>query len=342
MTGLAPCAAAALPAPLWLITVLHVLTLTLHFLAMGCLFGGVLVLFAARFEGGFAHPIARRWVGLLPSLMATTVTLGVAPLLFAQLVYGEVLYAAAIVSGWFWLGVPLAAMLAYACLYAASFTRRGPGRVRFWLLLALAGLVYVSLTYSSVFSLAEDPAAQRQGYAGDPTGLVWNADVGRWVWRWLHMVTGAFTIGGFLLGVLGRHDKRVRADATLLFLLGTGGAFVTGTVYLFTLGDILKPFMHTGGIHAVTTGVVAALVAIPLFVKRKLVSAGLMLALSIGTMVYGRHVVRDLRLQGHLDPATLAIEPQWGIFIVFVVCLLVAVAAVAWMLRIYTRPRAAP
>ncbi len=37
-----------LSAPLWLITVLHVLTLTLHFVAMNFLFGGVIItLYAA-------------------------------------------------------------------------------------------------------------------------------------------------------------------------------------------------------------------------------------------------------------------------------------------------------
>ncbi|MDJ0521323.1 MAG: hypothetical protein QNJ90_04540 [Planctomycetota bacterium] len=331
----------ALPAPLWLLTVLHVLTLSLHFAAMGCLFGGLLTLFGARLPGGLEHPCAKRLVTLFPSLMAATVTLGVAPLLFAQLVYGRVLYSAAIVSGWFWLGIPIMAMLAYACLYAAAFTKQGVGRVRLWLLLALAGLVYVSLTYSSVFSLAERPDAQKTYYEGDASGLVWHPDVTAWIMRWLHMLGGTLTIGGFFFGVLGRRDEAARHKGQFFFLVGTGAAFLTGMVYLFTLGDLLKPFMKSAGIYSLTFGIVAALIAVPLYLKQRLWLSGLSLGLGLLGMVHARHVVRDLRLEGHLDPAAMTVDPQWGLFALFAVCLLVALAAVAWMLRLFFRADAA-
>lgn len=326
-----------LPAPLWLLTALHVLTLTLHFAAMGCLFGGLLTLFTARLPGGLEHPSARRMVKLFPTLMAATVTLGVAPLLFAQLVYGRVLYSAAIVSGWFWLGVPIAAMLAYAFLYAAAFTKKGVAHTRFWLLLALAGLVYVSLTYSSVFSLAERPDAQKSYYEGDPTGLVWHPDVGAWIFRWLHMLTGAFTVGGFFLGLLGRKDKATLDKGKLLFMLGTGAAFVTGTIHLITLGDSLLPFMKSSGSWSLTVGVLAAIAAVPLYLMQRWVSAGVSLGVGILGMVHARHALRDVRLAEHFDATALRVDPQWGVFALFVVCLLVALGAVAWMLRIYFR-----
>ncbi len=324
-----------LPAPLWLVTLLHVLTLTLHFAAMGCLFGGMLALFAARLPGGLENPNARKLVKLFPTLMAATVTLGVAPLLFAQLVYGKVLYSAAIVSGWFWLGVPLAAMLAYACLYAAAFTKRGPARVRVWLLLALAGLVFVSVTYSSVFSLAERPEAQKTHYAGDTSGMVWLPDVGAWIFRWLHMLTGALTVGGFFLGVLGRKDEAAWSKGKLLFTLGTGAAFVTGMIYLLTLGDVLAPFMRSAGIYSLTVGILAAVVAVPLYLMRKLVGAGVALGLGVMGMVHARHVVRDVRLEGHFDAKAIGVDPQWAVFALFAVCLVIALGAVAWMLRIF-------
>jgi len=326
-----------LPAPLWLLTFLHVLTLTLHFAAMGCLFGGLLSLFGARLPGGLEHPHARRLVKLFPTLMAATVTLGVAPLLFAQLVYGRVLYSAAIVSGWYWLGIPVAAMLAYAFLYAAAFTDKGSGRVRLWLLLALAGLLYVSLTYSSVFSLAERPAAQKTWYAQDPTGLVWHPDVGAWILRWLHMVTGALTVGGFFFGVLGRRDETAWAKGKFLFTVGTGAAFLTGMVYLMTLGDVLGPFMRSPGIYGLTVGIFAAVGSVPLFWIRRLALSGASLGLGVAGMVQARHVVRDLRLEGQFDASALGVDPQWGVFALFAVCLVVALGVVGWMLRIFFR-----
>ena len=87
-----------LPAPLWLITLLHLVTLTLHFVAMGALFGGLGALLLTRVDAKWSRPAVASMVKLLPTLLALTVTLGVAPLLFLQLVYHRQVYAAAIVS----------------------------------------------------------------------------------------------------------------------------------------------------------------------------------------------------------------------------------------------------
>ena len=92
-----------LSAPLWLITTLHIVTLSLHFVAMNFLFGGTVVLLFGRMAGKWNDPAVRDYIKLLPSSMAATVTLGVAPLLFLQLVYYQQAYSAAIVSAWVWL-----------------------------------------------------------------------------------------------------------------------------------------------------------------------------------------------------------------------------------------------
>jgi hypothetical protein len=89
-----------LSAPLRVVTLLHLVTLTLHLAAMATLFGGLGALLLARVPGKHDLPAARRFTKLLPTLMAATVTLGVAPLLFLQLVYHRQAYAAAIASAW--------------------------------------------------------------------------------------------------------------------------------------------------------------------------------------------------------------------------------------------------
>ncbi len=109
-----------LSAPLWLVTTLHLLTLSLHFLAMNFLLGGVIVVVQAGLRGRGDDPTLVRFTRLFPPAMAATVTLGVAPLLFLQLVYHRQAYAAAIVSGWFWLMVVAAVLVAYAALYVCA------------------------------------------------------------------------------------------------------------------------------------------------------------------------------------------------------------------------------
>jgi hypothetical protein len=110
-----------LPGPLWLITTLHVLTLSLHFAAMNFVIGGILIVLVEKWNGRGDNLVVRRFITLFPSAMAATITLGVAPLLFLQLVYPQQMYSAAIVSGWFWLLVIPGVILAYYFLYAAGF-----------------------------------------------------------------------------------------------------------------------------------------------------------------------------------------------------------------------------
>ena len=129
-----------LPAPLWLITVLHILTLTLHFVAMNFMVGGIIVILFGKFENKWQNAVVQKFVKLFPSAMAATVTLGVAPLLFVQLVFHRQTYAASIVSGWFWLGIIVAAIVAYYFLYAGAFSKKKTGRTGSYLIVALVFL----------------------------------------------------------------------------------------------------------------------------------------------------------------------------------------------------------
>src|SRR5574342_300774 len=84
-------------APLWLLTTLHILSLTLHFVAMNFLFGGIIIVLHAAIRKRWDDPTLLKFVRMFPAAMAATVTLGVAPLLFLQVVYPRQVYAAAIV-----------------------------------------------------------------------------------------------------------------------------------------------------------------------------------------------------------------------------------------------------
>jgi hypothetical protein len=326
-----------LPAPLWLLTALHVLTLTLHFAAMNLLFGGLVVVLFGRFEGKWRHPVVRTYASLFPVLMAATVTLGVAPLLFVQLVYGGSVYSAAIVSGWLWLAIPLVVMIAYYFLYAGRFAKEGSPRTRTWMGLAFVGLLFVSLVYSSVFSLSEHPQLQKDLYAKTQSGLLLNPHVGDWLFRWLHMLTGATAVGAFFAAVLVRKDEKAFKVARSFFLGGMIAAMAAGIVYLLSLGDLIKPFMHSSGIVFMTVGILLALGSLHMIFKRKFFLTGGMLFVSLLTMVATRHVVRNLALAGSFDASALPVAPQWGVFAIFVVCLVAAIALVAWMLKLYFR-----
>jgi len=323
-----------LPAPLWLIDVLHVVTLTLHFLFMNFVFGGIVAVLFGKFNDKWDHPTVRLFIKLFPSAMAGTITFGVAPLLFVQLTYHRQIYAASIISGWYWIGIIVAVIFAYYFLYGASFGKKTGSRSVF-LGMALIGMLYVSFIYSSIFALAEDSALQREVYAFCQAGWALNPDVGSYIFRWLHMITGAITVGGFLLGWFGhRHDDAYRVGKGF-FLWGMAVASLFGFIYLFTFGDLLVPFMRSAGIWVLTVGIVLAAGSLHFYFKKKFIPAALMVFVSMICMVITRHQVRWLRLKDTFEPSSLPVQPQWGIFVIFLILFLVAVGIVWYMMKLY-------
>ena len=328
-----------LSAPLWLVTVLHVLTLTLHFVAMNFLLGGVIIVLHAGIRKRWDDPTLLRFARLFPAAMAATITLGVAPLLFVQLVYPRQIYSAAIVSGWFWLNVITAVIIAYYALYRAAFKGERSGKVSLpALVLALLGLLYVSVVYSSVFSMAERPKLIHSLYSGDQSGLIFNPIANDYVLRWLHMILGAVTVGGFFVGMLGRNQPATYQIGKLYFVIGMALASLAGMAYLLSLLPILPAFMETPAIWALTVAILLSLGALHFFFKRNFCVSGTMLFVSMLGMVYARHVVRLLKLSGQFDPTVWRVAPQWGPFVMFLICFVLALAVLVYMLRLFFAP----
>lgn len=332
-----------LSAPLWLITLLHLVTLTLHFVAMGALFGGLGALLLLRADGKWAHPGVTALVRLLPTLMALTVTLGVAPLLFLQLVYHRQVYAAAIVSAWFWLALVGAVVVAYYLLYAVALgSHRATHRPGRRLALAFLFLLFVSLVLSSVFTLAETPATLAAAWAADASGATLNPEVGRWVPRWLHLVAGALTLGSFALAVFVRDDEALFAAARKSYVWTMAAAILLGFGALAGLGDALLPYMRSAAVWWMTASLLLALGSLHFLFRKRLVATGGFLFVSLLGMVVQRHLTRRLVLGDALDPGAVAVAPQWGVFALFLACFVAMLAVVAWMLRLFFAKEAAP
>ncbi|NTW85597.1 MAG: hypothetical protein HGB30_05465 [Holophagaceae bacterium] len=326
-------------APLWLVTALHLLTLTLHLAAMSCLLGGTLIALWTGARKAWPAPDAAGFARVLPAATAATVSLGVAPLLFLQLVYPRQVYAATIVSGWFWLAVIGAVITAYYAFYRTSFQAHRTGRVSLGLLaLAALGLLYTSLVYSSVFALAEQPALLRALYAKDQSGWVWNPAAGAYGLRWLHMVLGALTVGGFFVSVLGRKSPAMAATGRAAFVGGMAAAAAVGFLYLISLDADLGAYMRTPAMPVLVVSLALSLAALHFHAKKHFGLSGLCLFLSVFGMVYMRHVLRLVRLQGSFDLAAWRVAPQWSPFLLFLVCFLLMLGVLVWMAKLFFRP----
>ena len=125
-----------LPAPLGLLRPLLILVFILHLFPMNLTLGGTFITAWTDWRGRKAGCERRRaLVGyltqVLPTATAFTITLGVAPLLFLQVLYGQAFFTSSVLMAWPWLSVIPLLIIGYSGLYLYALRRdrlagRGP------------------------------------------------------------------------------------------------------------------------------------------------------------------------------------------------------------------------
>ncbi len=112
-----------LPGPFWVFKLLLMVTFFLHILVMNAMLGGAVLALppagaraATRIGAGCSWTCA----GKMPALLAATITLGIAPLLFVQVLYGQFFYTSSILMAWPWFLLLVFLVLAYYGLYIVA------------------------------------------------------------------------------------------------------------------------------------------------------------------------------------------------------------------------------
>jgi hypothetical protein len=353
---------AGLPAPVWLLKSLLVLTFVLHLLPMNLILGGSFVAAWGAWRGGRAGGpdtgLARhRWravagdlARVLPPATAFTITLGIAPLLFLQVLYGQLFYASSILMAWSWLGVIALLLAGYYAAYAFSLGQGKDGGP------SVAGAAASALCFSLIafvftnnMTLMLRPEAFGPLYAADEHGLHLNVRDPLLGPRFLHFLIASFAFTGLVVAYLGQ--RRVPADAeagtwmrafgTRLFVAATALQLGAGLWFLFALPRPVRGLFLGGS--AADTAVLwsaVALAALAVIAVRRSLGAG---ATAIGLTVVGmaivRHRVREATLAPFFSAEALTVNAQTGLFLLFAALLLAGIAVVAWMARALARGR---
>jgi hypothetical protein len=341
-----------LPAPIWLLRTLLLLTFFLHVIFMNCLFGGItiaLVCALRRKGSSFSARLAGDLGRLLPSIFAFTITLGVAPLLFLQVMYGQFLYASSILIGVPWLAIIGIVILAYYGVY--FFSMKGEhGMAPVVLALVLLLLASVAFIYSNNFTLMLSPERWLDLYHNGANGWNLNWSEPSLLPRYLHFVLGALGISGLGLAVLGLRQKEdgyrgwLIEQGTFLFTGATLVNFAAGFWFLAKLeGPARLAFVGGNGLGTALLGIglLLPLAAVAHLVMAKSskspnrqlvigVSCGL---LTVAVMVAMRDLLRNFALAPYFSPNQLPVVPQWKIIVLFLVLFGAGLATLYYMLR---------
>ena len=223
-----------LPAPIWLLKLLHIVTLSLHFVAVEMLLGGLLlaVLLSLFRNSPSSLAAARALARRLTVVMTFVINLAVPPLLFVQVLYGRALYTSSVLIGLYWISIIGLLMLTYWLLYRFA-ARLAAGKSAWWVGLSawlLAG--FIARLLSSNMTLMLRPDVWSGMYSASSSGAYLPTGDPTLTPRWLLMIAGGLFIGGlWLLYLAGRSTFTAEEKR---FLAGLGGKVAAGfgIVYL--------------------------------------------------------------------------------------------------------------
>ena len=331
----------AITAPWGVFEFLLLVTFAAHLLAMNAALGGTLLaLFTPGRDRGPAGFLARR----LPTSVAVTVNLGVPPLLFASVLYGQYLYTAAILSAVTWLSLFMVVMLAYALLYAFQSRAARPGS---GLIVAVAAMLLLSasLILVNVSTLSVRPDVWG-AYFDQPGGGILNVGDPTFVPRWLHFVAASLAVGGLFLALSSRKAAAAGdSDAAGRMRLGLGW-FVWATVsqapvglwFLVSLpGEVMGRFLGGDELATSALGLALILAGAALYkgVCGSVGSAVWLTAATVLGMAFVRELVRRATLAKQFAPESLPVAVQLGPMAMFAASALVAGAGIVWVVRVY-------
>ena len=348
----------SLPAPYWVFKLLLIVTFFLHILAMNFMLGGGLLAVVSKWgsknkEGGnrIFFDIAKK----LPVFLPATISLGIAPLLFVQVLYGQFFYTSSILMAWPWFLVLVFLTLAYYGFYYVSFhSGKRPGRAGVVMLLSVLLVCAIGFVYSNNLTLSQVPSRWAAKYFANPSGWHLNLSEPTLIPRFLHFFLSAVAVGGILLVFMSLANWR-RDHGYALRLLQIGGrAFMYATMAQFLVGvwflvrlprELL--ILFTGGNPAATAlllgGVFSSAAAIFIMsdaVRKENIRVAAyyvpgILAVVILTMCIVRDMLRDAYLKPYYHPGQFVVHTQWSVFPLFLALFIAGVALWFVMLKRY-------
>jgi len=367
-----------LPAPVWVFEVLLVFTMLLHVLFLSFTLGGTAVAVVldvlTLLKSGNHNLTVRTIWQMLPVALSFTITTGVAPLLFVQVLFGQFFYSGTVFLGFFWFAlVPLlivAFYLLYVVVYRVSSLvtnrlgrwDRAPGRRLAVALICLVLFLCVAGILTTQHMLAIQPGEWSAGGAWRQNSIMVTPATTHT--RLGHNLFGAIAVAGLWLVAAGHWrlsrrldppelDHQIIRTGWLVFLPAVGVTAVFGVTFFFMMpGDVrealLRPATYTilwwVGLAAVLGQVLVGAFGVQRVAEKRWFVLALLCALvTLVGMMSAREAVRGAYLARvgfdlHEAWAT-RVYPQYSTLLLFAACLVLALGAIGWLLWISVRAR---
>jgi hypothetical protein len=328
---------------------LLILTFVLHLVLMNIALGGSILNAAYRLRNKEAAPASSN----LPTTIALAVNLGVPPLLFVQVLFGQFFYTSSILMASYWLAVVPLLILAYYAAYImqGKGARLGARVNAAWSLASALLLLAIAFIYVNNMSLMLRYGAW-PGYFADKRGLMLDLSDPALFPRFLHFVIGALAVASISWSAWAYFREKRGAGADLraektglkLFWIFTSIQMLVGLAWLGALPGETKRLFMGGSAYATALLSVGVLLAVGLLahaILGKFKMAAALLVPTLVVMVLMRDFLRSSALSKVFSAGALKVDPQYGPLTLFLVTLALGIGVIAWMIGAALKARKA-
>jgi hypothetical protein len=333
-----------------------IVTFFLHIVAMNFMLGGGVLALVSKWRSKSLKDGNRLFFDIakkLPSLLPATITIGIAPLLFVQVLYGQFFYTSSIIIAWPWFLVLVFLTLAYYGFYFASFqSGQHAGRAGKAILFSVILVFVIGFIYSNNLTLGQTPARWGGKYFADPAGWNLNLSEPTLIPRYLHFMVAALAMGGLLLVLMAlanwkrdtEYARQVLQFGGKTFMYATMAQILVGIWFLLSLPREMRmlfmgddPLATTLLLVGVAGGIGAIILIADALQKENLRVAAFVVPGITGVVILSmsvmRDILRDTYLKPYFNPDQFVVKTQSAVFPLFLALFVAGVVLWLFMLE---------
>jgi hypothetical protein len=323
-----------------------ILTFVLHLFFMNTMLGTGIIAFVSHLKRPKHElPLTTEISKKLPYTIAFTVNMGVAPLLFMQVIYGHFFYVSSVLMAVYWISIIALLLIAYYSAYIYDFKHEALGSAgALFIGVTVLILLFTGFLFTNNLTLMLHPEAWKE-YFQKPGGTILNLSDPTLIPRYLHFVTASIAVGGLFIALLARfntlkgiEEKSDQKDTGMRwFCYATLVQIIIGLWFLISLpSNIMILFMGGSPFHSFVfvAGIAGVMCSLVFGFKKLLLPTAVSV---IGTVIF-MAIMRDLVRKAYLEPyfslSSLKVIPQFSPLILFLCCFIVSLAIVGFILKV--------
>ena len=335
-----------IPAPSWLFLLLGILTFMLHILAINVALGGSLMTLFARFksESNLQNSLHGATASKIPVMFALGINMGVAPLLFLQVIYGHLFYSSSVLMAVYWiLVIPLLIIAYYGAYVHIQHYDAHSLLSKAAIAISALILLYIGFIFVNNMTMMVQPEIWNV-YFENRGGTYLNLGEPTFIPRYLHFVTASIAVAGLFSAIVWHFRKKNNPELSAekikyglqIFAIATSVQVVIGFWFLLSLpSEFIVQFMgqHMPATLFLFAGIVLAIVALMGGFLNKLSLTLIALAGTLLAMVVTRANLRSMYLSDAFSLSMLELSPQYDVMALFFAILLIGLAVVGYMIK---------